>query len=95
MAHWTQKGRNWTTRQKVEEKGCGTVVLDVGTLGGSTSEADKEGTALFNPALDSFFVETLEDLLPTEIGVKELDCHISDSEFAHRAVEWLAQMIHT
>jgi uncharacterized protein (UPF0261 family) len=57
------------------------------------SDADREGMALFDPAIDRVFAEKLKDLLDPRILVEELDLHISDPAFAERAVEILDGMI--
>ena len=57
------------------------------------SEVDKEGADLFDPTMDQFFVDTLKKLLPREVSLREVECHISDPKFAHLAVEWLDEMI--
>ena len=57
------------------------------------SEVDKAGAALFDPRIDHFFVDALKRLLPTEVSLKEVECHISDPKFAQLAVEWLNEMI--
>lgn len=57
------------------------------------SEVDKEGGDLFEPGIDYFLVDTLKRLLPPEVSLKEVDCHISDPKFAQLAVEWLDEMI--
>ncbi len=57
------------------------------------SEVDKEGAALFDPVADSFFVETLEGLLPAAIPIKKVNLHISEPEFARQATDWLEGMI--
>ena len=57
------------------------------------SEADKEGMALFDPKTDRVFVEELRKLLQPHIPLEEMDVHISDPDFARRAVEVLDAMI--
>lgn len=57
------------------------------------SNADKEGAALFDPAVDEFFTRTLKGLLLPHIPVEEIDLHISEPEFAFRAVEVLHGLI--
>ena len=57
------------------------------------SDADKEGMALFDPAVDRIFTEKLKLLLDTRILVEELDMHISEPAFAQRAVDILDSMI--
>jgi len=57
------------------------------------SEVDKAGADLFDPTTDQFFVDLLKKLLPREVSLREVKYHISDSEFAHLAVEWLDEMI--
>lgn len=57
------------------------------------SEADREDSALFDPAIDRVFVDRLKGLLKPTIPVEELDVHISDRAFAERAVEVLDAMM--
>jgi uncharacterized protein (UPF0261 family) len=57
------------------------------------SDADKEGAALFDPAVDAVFTKTLKGLLLPNIPVEEMAVHISESAFAARAVELLHSMI--
>lgn len=57
------------------------------------SNADKEGAALFDPTVDAFFTRTLKELLLPHIPVEEIDLHISEPEFAFRAVEVLHDLI--
>ena len=57
------------------------------------SNADKEGAALFDPAVDAVFTGILKGLLLPHITVEEIDAHITEPEFASRAVEVLHSMI--
>ena len=57
------------------------------------SEADKEGVALFDPQVDRVFTTTLKQILKPEIPVEEMEVHISEPDFAKRAVEILHSMI--
>lgn len=57
------------------------------------SNADKEGGALFDPEVDSYFTQTLKGLLLPHIPVEEMDAHICDQAFSARAVEVLHAMI--
>jgi len=57
------------------------------------SEVDKEGADLFEPHIDYFLVDALKGVLPPEVCLKEVECHISDPQFAQQAVEWLDEMI--
>ncbi|HVN22549.1 MAG TPA: Tm-1-like ATP-binding domain-containing protein [Syntrophorhabdales bacterium] len=57
------------------------------------SDADKQGMALFDPAVDRIFTEKLKSLLDPRIPVEELDVHISEPAFAERAVDILDGMI--
>jgi uncharacterized protein (UPF0261 family) len=57
------------------------------------SEADREGSTLFDPGVDRVFVDRLKSLLKPAIPVEELDVHISDRAFAERAVDVLHAMI--
>jgi uncharacterized protein (UPF0261 family) len=57
------------------------------------SEIDKKEAPLFDPQIDNFFVEALEKLLPPDVALKKVDCHISDREFVQQAVGWLDQAI--
>jgi uncharacterized protein (UPF0261 family) len=57
------------------------------------SDADKEGAALFDPAIDAVFTKTLRGLLLPHIPVEEMTLHISDPAFASRAVEVLHTMM--
>jgi len=57
------------------------------------SDADKEGAALYDPSVDAVFTKTLKELLSPQIPLEEIDLHISDPEFASRAVEVLHAMI--
>jgi uncharacterized protein (UPF0261 family) len=57
------------------------------------SDADKEGAALFDPAVDAVFTRMLKRLLLPHITVEEMEAHISEPAFASRAVEVLHSMI--
>lgn len=57
------------------------------------SNADKEGAALFDPEVDEVFTRTLKGLISPRIPVEEIDLHISEPEFAFRAVEVLHGLI--
>ena len=57
------------------------------------SSAGREGEALFDPQADRAFVDTLRSCLRPEIEIREMDCHIDDSEFAESAVSLLDEMI--
>ena len=57
------------------------------------SEADKEGMPLFDPQVDRVFTATLKQILKPEIPVEEIEVHISEPDFAKRAVEILHSMI--
>jgi uncharacterized protein (UPF0261 family) len=57
------------------------------------SEADKEGMALFDPQVDRVFTTTLKQILKPEIPIEEMEVHISEPDFAKRAVEILHSMI--
>jgi uncharacterized protein (UPF0261 family) len=57
------------------------------------SEADREGSALFDPGADRVFVDRLKALLTPAISIEEMDVHISDRAFAERAVNVLHAMI--
>lgn len=57
------------------------------------SDADKEGMALFDPAVDRIFTNRLKGLLDQRIPVEEVDAHISDQVFAKRGVEILDEMM--
>jgi uncharacterized protein (UPF0261 family) len=57
------------------------------------SEADKEGMPLFDPQVDRVFTATLKQILKPEIPVEEMQVHISDPDFAKRAVEILHNMV--
>jgi uncharacterized protein (UPF0261 family) len=51
------------------------------------SSLDREGSVLHAPEEDRVFVEELRRNLKPEIEVKELDCHLEDTEFAMALVE--------
>jgi uncharacterized protein (UPF0261 family) len=57
------------------------------------SDADKEGAALYDPSVNEVFTKTLKELLLPHIPIEIIDMHISDSDFALRAVEVLHAMI--
>jgi uncharacterized protein (UPF0261 family) len=57
------------------------------------SEADKPGTAFFDPGTNQVFVEEFRKILHPHIPIEEMDVHISDPAFARRAVELLDEMI--
>jgi len=57
------------------------------------SDADKEGAALYDPSVDAVFTKTLKALLSPHIPIEEITLHISDPNFAARAVELLHAMI--
>lgn len=52
-----------------------------------------EGEALYDPESDKIFVHTLEKHLRPQIGVKKVNAHINDPEFAEEAVSTLVHMI--
>ncbi|MGB9627910.1 MAG: Tm-1-like ATP-binding domain-containing protein [Thermodesulfobacteriota bacterium] len=57
------------------------------------SEADKPGMELFDPETDKIFLEELRKILNPSIPIEEVDLHISDPDFAFRAVTLLDEMI--
>jgi uncharacterized protein (UPF0261 family) len=57
------------------------------------SDADKEGAPLYDPSVDEVFTKTLRELLLPHIPLEEMSVHISDPDFASRAVEVLHTMI--
>jgi len=57
------------------------------------SDADQEGAALYDPSVNAVFTRTLRALLLPHIPVEEIPVHISDPDFALRAVEVLHTMI--
>lgn len=57
------------------------------------SDADKEGAALYDPSVDEVFTKTLKELLLPHVPIEEIDLHISDPNFALRAVDILHAMI--
>jgi len=57
------------------------------------SDADKEGSTLYDPSVDEVFTKTLRRLLLPHIPIEEMSVHISDPDFASRAVEVLHAMI--
>ncbi|HQB34073.1 MAG TPA: Tm-1-like ATP-binding domain-containing protein [Syntrophorhabdus sp.] len=57
------------------------------------SDADKEGAALYDPSIDEVFTKTLKELLLPHVPIEEIDLHISDPNFALRAVDILHAMI--
>ena len=57
------------------------------------SDADKEGAALYDPSVDEVFTKTLKELLLPLVPIEEIDLHISDPNFALRAVDILHAMI--
>lgn len=57
------------------------------------SEADKPGAELYDPETDRVFTEELKGLLREDIALEEMDAHISDPEFASRAVYVIDTMI--
>ena len=57
------------------------------------SDADKEGAALYDPSVDEVFTKTLKELLLPHVPIEEIDLHISDPDFALRAVDILHAMI--
>lgn len=77
--------------EKLNKATTGAVRVLIPTQG--WSEADKEGAALFDPAVDRVFTVRLKRLLDGRIPVEEMDLHISDPPFAARAVEVLDDMI--
>jgi uncharacterized protein (UPF0261 family) len=57
------------------------------------SDADKDGMPLFDPQVDRVFTTTLKQILKPEIPIEEIEVHISEPDFAKRAVEILHNMI--
>ena len=57
------------------------------------SEADKAGMELYDPVVNQVFVDHLKTILDSRIPIEEIDVHISEPAFAHRAVEVLDRMI--
>ena len=57
------------------------------------SEADKPGMELFEPETDQIFLEELRKILNPAVPIEEVDLHISDPDFAFRAVTLLDEMI--
>ncbi|NIS59305.1 MAG: UPF0261 family protein [Proteobacteria bacterium] len=57
------------------------------------SEADKEGMELFDPQTDRIFVDELKKTIKESIPVEVMDVHISNPDFARRAVEILDRMM--
>ena len=76
--------------EKLNRSGGPTSVL-IPTRG--WSEADKEGVPLFDPQVDRVFTDTLKQILKPEIPIEEMEVHISEPDFAKRAVEILHSMI--
>ena len=60
---------------------------------GGWSEADKMGMELYDPETNRIFIEELKRMIHPNIPIEEIDFHISDPDFAKRAVEILDQMI--
>jgi uncharacterized protein (UPF0261 family) len=50
------------------------------------SSLDQEGAALFDPAADRAFVETLKAHLNEKVAVEEVDLHLNTREFGEKAV---------
>jgi uncharacterized protein (UPF0261 family) len=59
------------------------------------SDADKAGMELFDPKTDQILVEELKRIITPDIPIEEMDVHISDPDFALRAVKVLDHMIRT
>lgn len=59
------------------------------------SEIDKPEMEFFDPETNKIFLKELKKILNPKIPVEEIDLHISDYEFAQRAVEVLDKMIKT
>lgn len=57
------------------------------------SEADKKGMELYDPAVNSVFVDELKRRLCKNIPIEEMDVHISDPAFAKRGVDIIDDMI--
>ncbi len=57
------------------------------------SEADRAGEEFYDPETDRVFTEELKRLLREDITLEEMDAHISDPEFAGRAVYLIDRMI--
>jgi uncharacterized protein (UPF0261 family) len=57
------------------------------------SEADKEGMPLYDPTVDRVFTDLLKELLKPGVPVEEMDVHISEPDFAQRAVDILQTMM--
>lgn len=57
------------------------------------SEADRQGMELYDPQLNMIFTYELKKLLRPDIPIEEIDVHISDINFAKRAVAILDEMM--
>ena len=58
------------------------------------SEADRYGGPLYDPPMNRFFTQRLQDNLDPQIDVREADHHINDSAFAAIAAQMMDEMIH-
>jgi uncharacterized protein (UPF0261 family) len=59
------------------------------------SEADEEGRALFDPAVNQAFTDSFTSLLNENVEVIEVDAHINDDEFARAAVNQLHALMNS
>jgi uncharacterized protein (UPF0261 family) len=57
------------------------------------SEASRKGAPLHDPEADRAFIDTLKKQLKKEIPVKEIDCHINDTQFADEVMRIFDDMI--
>jgi len=57
------------------------------------SEADKQGTPLFDPELNHIFVKELRGRLGETVQIKEVPYHINDPEFAKVTATMLHEMV--
>ncbi|WP_439397922.1 Tm-1-like ATP-binding domain-containing protein [Bradyrhizobium sp. PMVTL-01] len=57
------------------------------------SDYDREGGVVRDADADKAWLDAVKDNLRPEIGVRELDCHINDPEFAEAAVTWLLKQL--
>jgi uncharacterized protein (UPF0261 family) len=57
------------------------------------SEAARQGGALYDPEMDSYFIAQLREALDPQIGIHEVDHHINDEAFGLIAAELMDKMV--
>lgn len=72
-------------------KAKGPVVLFIPLKG--VSAIDREGMPFYDPEADAALFESIKEHLKPHVGIREMDCHINDPEFAEAMAKTLLQLI--